>query len=176
MANLTRVHVAGAGTCLKFQTNWEPAPAPVQAGTRVQVADDQYMLVIELSELPELAAGLGELSKLNPKLACQELLGSRHLLAESSGKARSYLLSKGSQEVGSYLLAKSSGEAGSHLLAGGSREAGSYLHTEGSWEVGSHLLPRPLGKQVATCFQRPLGEQVATCSRDLLESRWLPAV
>ncbi|PLW07201.1 hypothetical protein PCANC_13552 [Puccinia coronata f. sp. avenae] len=73
MANRTWVPVAGAGTCLKFQTNW--APAPAQAGTRVQVADDQYMLVIELGELPKLAAGLGELPKLAaglgelPKLA-----------------------------------------------------------------------------------------------------------
>ncbi|PLW47496.1 hypothetical protein PCANC_07832 [Puccinia coronata f. sp. avenae] len=34
MANRTRVPVAGAGTCLKLQTNWAPAPTPAQAGTR----------------------------------------------------------------------------------------------------------------------------------------------
>ncbi|PLW41526.1 hypothetical protein PCASD_09964 [Puccinia coronata f. sp. avenae] len=87
MANHTQVPVAGVGTCLKFQTNWAPTPAPAPAqagtpvqvaGTRVQVADNQYMLVIELGELlklaaglgelPKLAAGFGELSKLNLKL------------------------------------------------------------------------------------------------------------
>ncbi|PLW30029.1 hypothetical protein PCANC_27495, partial [Puccinia coronata f. sp. avenae] len=73
MANHTQVPVAGAGTCLKFQTNWAPTPAPAPAQ-----ADNQYMLVIELGELlklaaglgelPKLAAGFGELSKLNLKL------------------------------------------------------------------------------------------------------------
>ncbi|PLW16913.1 hypothetical protein PCANC_20144 [Puccinia coronata f. sp. avenae] len=81
MANCTRLPVAGAGTCLKFQTNWAPAPtpAPAQAGTLVQVAGNRgyppFHLLLglvssessipSLLRAPALVIKLGELTKLN---------------------------------------------------------------------------------------------------------------
>ncbi|PLW12954.1 hypothetical protein PCANC_17799 [Puccinia coronata f. sp. avenae] len=55
MANRTRVPVAGAGTCLKLQTNWAPAPTPAQAGTRAAGTQvDRYLLRVRVP-VPNLA-------------------------------------------------------------------------------------------------------------------------
>ncbi|PLW28449.1 hypothetical protein PCANC_23724 [Puccinia coronata f. sp. avenae] len=82
MANGTQVPVVGAGTFLKFRTNWASAPSqarcrwqllvgthPFSEPSELTKLENQYMLVIELGELKELAAKLGEISELNDKLA-----------------------------------------------------------------------------------------------------------